>query len=530
MSKLFKKTLLIVISLFVVISVAMSALSGWNIYRSVSKEFTVKGQSVAGIIADAGIQPLLAENPVRLQSMIDNYLQIDGVSYIAVANQHSKIVAHTFVPAVPKSVRDIITNSTTVQNGAGEAGATPRVLQSAGQINIIAPILGGVAGTVIVGMDMGVIRTQIWSIILQQQGLMLLLLLVSVGICYFLINRISQPLLQLSDHAKNLAGTDIEKIGSLHTAIESVASHSHDEIGALARSFVYMEEALSESVRKLAESVAEQQRISAELAVAQKIQMHMLPDVARLDGLHESTRIEALIRPAKEMGGDLFDCFFLGHANVEDSQSSNQKQGQQKGRERLFFLIGDVSGKGVPAALFMSMTCALIRAKAAHHDRPSEVLEAVNSELSSDNDDCMFVTVFCGVLDLHSRQLVYCSAGHNAPYLVSAENGVRALECEQGIALGAMDEARFSDSTTSFGAGEMLFMFTDGVTEAINAKGQLYAEERLVSVLSRHAGAAPSEVLHGTLRDLQRFSLDQPQADDITMMAIQCSQGPVSGQ
>ncbi|NIU88429.1 MAG: SpoIIE family protein phosphatase, partial [Nitrosopumilaceae archaeon] len=187
--------------------------------------------------------------------------------------------------------------------------------------------------------------------------------------------------------------------------------------------------------------------------------------------------IFANLVPAKHVGGDFYDFFFL-----QDDEFT------YKGNNKLFFVIGDVSGKGVPASLFMALTKTLLKAKASSNIKPSQLLSAVNRDLCIDNENCMFVTVFCGVLDIDSGEFEYSNGGHNPPYIVSKTRGVRMIEGETGIALGIHDEAKFVTYNEKLNADEGLYLFTDGVTEAMDIDYNLYSEERLEKFLGKLNG------------------------------------------
>ena len=514
MSKLFSKTLLTVAVLFAVISLGMSLVSGWNIYRGMSQEFRDMGHAVAGIVADASVGPILDDNPVLLQTMIDQYLGIEGVSHIVVADRNGTVIAHTFVPAVAPAVRDLLANTASAGHDLSSGPAGIRAVDLDGTIEVLAPVLGGTAGHVLIGMDRAIIRDQVLSVIAQQQGLMLLLFIVAIGVCWFLIRRISRPLADLSAHARKLAAVEIGAIGKLSAEIEHVATDSHDEIGELAQSFMHMESELEKSVRDLAVSVAEQQRIRTELEVAREIQMRMLPDPAHLDSLHPAVRVAASIEPAEEVGGDFFDCFTLGAAPNQSPESGSGR--------RLFLAVGDVSGKGVPAALLMSMTCMLLRTRAAWHSSAASLLEEVNRVLSRDNESCMFVTTWCGFLDLQTRELTFASAGHNAALVRSGSAEVRELSPPRGVVMGALQEARYQDARVTLDAGDVLYLYTDGVTEAASVETELYSEGRLMGALRDSQCNSPEGVTHFVAATLRRFSAGAPQSDDITMLAVQC--------
>lgn len=515
MSRLFKKTLIIMIILFGVVATATSALSGWNIYRGLSDEFKAKGSSIALSLSDSSVDMLINSEPATLQSVIDQYLNILGVAYIVVVDSTGDIVSHTFVPGIPAQVAELSEQlDSKYLNSNSEI--LPLTYDDIGDyLNITSPVLGGVAGYVMVGMDRGIIKSQIISIVLKQQVLIFVLFILTILLSYLLIGRISSPLNTLTDNASKLAQSDlsdISDIDKLSAEIEPIARSSKDEIGDLARSFVHMERRLSESIRNLTETVAAKERIEGELSVAREIQLSILPQQFPPFPHVKEIDIDAKIVPAKEVGGDLYDFFFL--------EPEGDNAIAELIEDKLFIVIGDVSGKGVPAALFMAVTKTLIKATASTELSPAQVLEKVNKELAADNDACMFVTLFLGMLDIHSGDFTYCSAGHNPPYLLSQDRGVEILDQKGGMCLGVMDDAEYVSSAKTFKKGDVLFLYTDGVTEAMDGDNNQYSDERLEELLKNRAVSDTEGIINYVFEDVQKFSGNTPQSDDITMLAV----------
>ncbi len=510
MSKLFKKTLIIIIILFGIIATLTSALSGWNIYRGLSNEFISKGLSISNSISDSSVEILLNRDLSTLQSLIDQYLDIKGVSYVVVVNNEGEIVSHTFVPSVPK---EVLETNTSDSNTYLKDNHTIRHLdvKNLGEfIDISTPILGGVAGHVQVGMDKSLIKKEILSIIVKQQLLILILFIFTIVICYFLINKISKPLNILTDHVTGITSADLSEQNVDISLIKTIAENSSDEIGDLARSFMQMERELSQYITKLTETTAEKERIESELKIAHDIQMGFLP--MKFPPFPERTEFEiyANIIPAKEVGGDFYDFFFIEDEHM--TYGSNNK---------LFFVIGDVSGKGVPAALFMALSKTLLKAKASSDITPSQILTTVNRELCIDNDSCMFVTIFCGVLDTDTGEIEYSNGGHNPPYIVSKSRGVKLLNGHTGTALGVFDQAIYVTNKTKLSRDEGLYLYTDGVTEAMDINNNLYSEQRLEKFLSDQDGCCETELLVKRSRtEVIKFTSGAVQSDDITIMAI----------
>ncbi len=241
--------------------------------------------------------------------------------------------------------------------------------------------------------------------------------------------------------------------------------------------------------------------IESELSVAREIQMSIVPKIFPAFPERREFDIFALIEPAKEVGGDLYDFFLLDE-------------------DHLCFTIGDVSGKGVPASLFMAVTKTLIKAKAGIHMSPDQVLYEVNNELCKDNDSGMFVTEFLGILTITTGEMVFSNGGHNIPYLLKANGEIEALPKIPGMALAVMDDACYTSSRVTLCDGDSLIMYTDGVTEAMNPAGELLKDERLVDILRKFAGNTAKETAQHILAETRRFANGAVQSDDISIMVI----------
>jgi len=183
-------------------------------------------------------------------------------------------------------------------------------------------------------------------------------------------------------------------------------------------------------------------------------------------------------------------------------------------------VIGDVSGKGVPASLFMAVTKTMIKAKATKGLAPETVLTHVNQDLSLENDSMMFVTLFLGILDTGTGELEYCNAGHNPPLLLSPSGRVLTLHPTGGIALGVAEERVYQSRKINLQKGDSLFLYTDGVTEAMNKGEELFSEGRLIQELAEMRDKSLQEIITGVMGKIESFSAGVPQADDITLMVI----------
>jgi len=246
---------------------------------------------------------------------------------------------------------------------------------------------------------------------------------------------------------------------------------------------------------------AVKEMIESELKVAREIQMSIVPKVFPPFPDRPEFDIYALLEPAKEVGGDLYDFFF-----IDD--------------EQLCFVIGDVSGKGVPASLFMAVTKTLIKTKTGKEMTPGEILFSVNNELCRDNDSGMFVTVFLGILNIRTGEVRYSNGGHNPPYLFRGTGVVELLKKTGGMALGVMENIPYEKNKIVLKAGDGLLLYTDGVTEAMDTGGNLFTEQRLEEVLRRISGASPEEMIRGVLAEIEKYAKGAEQSDDITIMAL----------
>jgi sigma-B regulation protein RsbU (phosphoserine phosphatase) len=240
--------------------------------------------------------------------------------------------------------------------------------------------------------------------------------------------------------------------GNWHTPLPEL--RQQDEVGQLNRSFIRMRNPLREYIHKLQETTAARQKLESELAIASQIQNSMLPQSIVTASPHSAFDVPALHQPARIVGGDLYDFFFV------DEQP-------------LLLVIGDVADKGIPAALSMAETVALIRIQGKQISEPSQILAAVNRELCHDNADCQFVTLFYGVLNLKTGVLHYASGGHDAPILLSQGQG-RLLSLETGSPLRLDSDPNDPSQFHSLHRNDLLLLYTDGITEALSAYGTFF--------------------------------------------------------
>ena len=305
--------------------------------------------------------------------------------------------------------------------------------------------------------------------------------------------RLTGPLLELREDVERISTGDL-----LHQA----QVRQNDEIGDLARSFNDMAASLDRHIHDLTAVTAEKERIGAELDIARNIQSSMLPCIFPAFPDRPEIDVYAIMDPAKEVGGDFYD-FFM----VDDTH--------------LAVVVADVSGKGIPAALFMVIGKTLIK----DHTTPGRDLGAVfmevNRLLCEGNAEEMFITAFEGVLDMETGQFNFVNAGHETPFILRAGGTYEPYKVRPGFVLAGMDGIRYRMGTLTLEPGDKLFQYTDGVPEATNGQNELYGMDRLAAVLNANTAAAPEELLPAVKADIDAFVGSAPQFDDITMLCLE---------
>ncbi|MHC5023935.1 MAG: ATP-binding SpoIIE family protein phosphatase [Planctomycetota bacterium] len=263
---------------------------------------------------------------------------------------------------------------------------------------------------------------------------------------------------------------------------------------------------LQESLENLRRTTSAKERMESELNIGQEIQMSMLPlEFPPFPDRHEFTIFAKLI-PAREVGGDFYDFFF-----IDD--------------DHLCVCVGDVAGKGVPSALFMAVTRTLIKATAKDDASPASILTRVNDELSERNESCMFVTVFVAILNVDTGLFRYTNAGHNPPYIRHADGTTTRLAERHGPVIGGMAGLTYAEDELVLAGDDLLVMYTDGVTEAMSPTEQLYTEKRLAGLIGEGALSTVEDAVRVVLDDIDDHAAGAEQSDDITVLAVRY-QGP----
>lgn len=315
-------------------------------------------------------------------------------------------------------------------------------------------------------------------------------------------NRITRPLTRLDEFALDLVDRSFTPSQDKAKDLAALAERGGDEVAHLARTFAQMLQTLDDYILDLKTTTAAKERLESELKIAHDIQMSFLPKGLPRCPLAGWIDLYATLEPAREVGGDLYD-FGL----VDD--------------EHLFLCVGDVSGKGVPAALFMAMTMSLMKRGVQQPGiGPDQILERVNRDLAAENESFQFVTLFCAILDLRTGELCYSNAGHNPPILLRADGRADWLQLPEGMALALEEENRYQTLRLTLGKGEALLLYTDGITEAMNPDYQLYSDERLLATSGAFRATGAASLVKAVIQSVKEHAAEAPQSDDITALVL----------
>ncbi len=326
--------------------------------------------------------------------------------------------------------------------------------------------------------------------------LIILVVLVVVGQSLFLHRTLLQPLKQISDEALRFSKEGEKTEKKLRDTIRN-----QDEIGHLAGSIDRMEEQIQDYVESITQITAEKERINTELTLATKIQADMLPHVFPAFPERKEFELFANMDPAKEVGGDFFD-FFL----VDD--------------DHLCITIADVSGKGIPAALFMMASKILLKNNAMTGKGPAEILTDVNDAICANNREQMFVTIWLGILEISTGRLTAANAGHEYPVLMRAGKDFELYRDKHGFVIGGMEGVKYRQYELQINPGDKLFLYTDGVPEATNENKELFGTGRMIAALNERKDDSPAQVLEGVRRAVDDFVKEAEQFDDLTMLCL----------
>lgn len=351
----------------------------------------------------------------------------------------------------------------------------------------------------VVGVDMSMrgIERELLSFIITIVLTVIGVISVSIAVFYRLVKkRVVEPINQLNIATHRMVG-DLQRETSFNIDI-----HTGDEIEELAKAFRQMDAEVRDYIDRLSEVTAEKERIGTELSVATHIQSSMLPCIFPAFPDRSEIDIYATMNPAKEVGGDFYDFFMVDE-------------------KHLAIVMADVSGKGVPAALFMVIGKTLIK----DHTQPGrdlgEVFTEVNDLLCESNSEGLFITAFEGVLNMETGEFVFVNAGHEPPFICRKGKKFELYAVQAGFVLAGLEGIKYQSGSMQMAPGDKIFQYTDGVTEAMNANNELYGMQRLTDALCKYADRDPMELLSAVKADIDGFVNGSPQFDDITMLCLE---------
>lgn len=374
-------------------------------------------------------------------------------------------------------------------------------IETNSHITVIVPVensLGEVKALLCVQRQMDILintrNSFVNKILLSLIGLVIIVIL---GQSFFLHRTLLRPIKLISNEATRFSTENTVSQKKLTKSI-----HNKDEIGALADSIDQMEEQVQAYIENLTKVTAEKQRVSTELDMANKIQESMLPNIYPAFPDRNEFDIFAKMDPAKEVGGDFFDYFL-----VDD--------------DHLCIVMADVSGKGIPAALFMMASKIILQNNAMMGKSPSQILTDANNLICSNNQLDMFVTVWLGILEISTGKLTASNAGHEYPVLKAPDGMYELYKDKHGFVIGGMSGIKYKEYELTLKPGSKLFLYTDGVPEATNANEELFANERMLNALNDSPDADTKETLLNVRRAVDGFVQDAEQFDDLTMLCLE---------
>lgn len=367
---------------------------------------------------------------------------------------------------------------------------------------------GEYIGTIYILLNMEWISAQLITYLKWVVPLIILIIIVS-GLLFakLLRGRLIRPVVDIAKGTDRFAGIEAEALMKGERAFDEleVDAKTPREIEELIAGVKSMEESAALSMQKIHNMSIERERISAELSFASQIQQSMLPEVT--DEIKKDNRFSlyATMEPAKEVGGDFYDFFKIDE-------------------DRLAFLIGDVSGKGVGAALFMAVSKSVIHTRVMSGGSPAKVLYDADRILATGNENGMFVTIYLAILNLRSGEVIACNAGHEPIALYSeGDNGMceyRVLRGEHGAMVGIDSGVEFPEVKFNIKKGDRIFIYTDGVTEAKGSDNKQFGESRMINVLNENSSSSDDELLEEVKCSIKEFTKDEKQFDDITMLSV----------
>ena len=469
--------------------------SGGKLMTSCSLPFfegSGAGRSLRGVVvADVSLDGL-TEVVSSLKVLKTGYSFLVSRNGTVLAHPSKEMVMKETIFSIAKARNNPTLHAIGGKMARGEAGFTPYVDTRGVESWMYYAPVASTGWTLAVVFPAEELFAQVRSLTVTVGGIGFAGILLLATVVALVARTITTPLQELASATHAIASGDFDA--------QLPPVRSGDEVGKLTLAFIAMNRALKKYIRDLTETTVAKERIQSELKVATDIQASLLPRLFPACPERPEFDIFASMDPAKEVGGDFYDFFFINETN-------------------LCFLVADVSGKGVPAALYMMVAKTLLKSEGQRLGEPDQILSCVNNILASDNDSCMFATVFCAILHTETGVVRFANAGHNPPLIVDSQ-GTRYLPIKSGFVLGPLPEVDYQSERVTLQPGDTLFLYTDGVTEAMNREQELYGEPKLLQALQSGARGDLAGMVREIRGEVTRHADGEPQSDDVTMLAL----------
>ncbi len=528
-----KKLTLLIVALGVLLS-ATALLASYRMFSSTMTDYyqrlgtnlvrTLEGQLDADALDRYFETGEMDEAYYATQRFIRDLVESNDVEYLYVVRPHGTGVTFLFDSDMEYSDSGAYTDggycalgsyvelvgdfAANLDNLLAGRDVAPIVQQDASfgwQMTAMTPVLhadGTMAGYVMADISMNDVMETRQNFLLAIAALLTAMTVAFVLISLIVVQRqVSMPIRLLTDATDAFIQNNTEELAAGTATVNVPDIRTGDEVEQLTDAFRRMEQDVISYLRDFRQATAEKERIGAELNVATQIQADMLPRIFPAFPGREEFEIYASMTPAKEVGGDFYD-FFL----VDD--------------DHLALVIADVSGKGVPAALFMVIAKTLLKNAAQTGLSPKDVLEKVNNQLCENNEAEMFVTAWLGIYEISTGKLTAANAGHEYPALRHGDGTFELVHDRHGFVLAGMENSRYREYELTLAEGDTLFVYTDGVAEATDAQNVLYGTDRMLNALNESGSGHPETLLHAVKEDIDRFVGEAPQFDDITMLSL----------
>lgn len=459
---------------------------------------TDKGWTIGVFASLADIQAIVDTQLANIISSLDrafSKISVYRTGYITLFSGSGDVMINTSSTAIsPLLQKKII--------AAAENGLKRMSIQKdgVGQIELRFVYVRALDWYVLVAAPVSEIELPARMLVNQQLQLIAVIAACVLIFALFTAKRLTRPIEVLSSFARRLPRQDFTNHSAIDKLTLELPIRRNDEVGDLARSIQFMCKELNTSVKSMMDATAAKERIQSELSVAREIQEGMLPKTFPAFPDRTEFTLYAALDSAEEVGGDLYDFFF-----IDD--------------DHLCLVVGDVSDKGVPASLYMAVTVTLIRSTMQEHVPLHSAMEKINDVLSQDNPKSMFVTLFIGVLNVRTGKMEFVSGGHLPPVLVH-DGTAQEVRGVSGLVVGGMEGCTYTPFELQLEKGDTLFLYTDGVTEAMDNDKALYGTPRLLQLMEEKSTLRLGDLLYEVRRNVDAFSKGAPQSDDITMLVL----------